>query len=477
MRIHKEVVAIFAILRVLTLLILVNCIAPPARAMSVHDILYLTKYGKDVSGVSWCSDQAFTFITHGPAHNTLFPPEYSRDTTVNMFTIETEQVRPIIMSENGEFSADCVHNGDYVFLSGYLYTAMSKDARSPAQSRFSHFIDVRPRTGLQQVTPVLRMGALSLDSPLRTASDGSVYAEALNHAQDLHSVVPSERTAVAKSANYSLGRDRVRITFATIDSDTRQPGPFAVYGFSAPEIWGIGSYDCFANRPGCTADASGPGVGYYLYSKVNTDRARLDIVHTITPGREPLVRRWPVVARSGVSSNALLVSGVALDAKHCYVLLEPNFALAVNRINGRLRLDLYLAQCRFTANQLEFDQPQIVGKKQASFTVPRLSIHGEFVVITETTDLASQVDDQIELEKEAAHRPNVCARFYRVGPWPAASVNTICVRLIQDGANGLTVSPDGGYVDVRSSVNPLIVGREYHNNGSDPAWLNHGEQP
>jgi hypothetical protein len=384
----------FPILRAVALLILASCMASwSAHAMSVRDILYLNKYGEGISNVSWCSDQAFTFITHGPTHNTFFPSEYSRDTTVNMFTIETDQIRPIIMSEHAGFGVDCVRNGDYVFLSGYLYTAMLKDARSPAQARFSQFIDVRPRTGLQPVTPVLRMGDLSLDSPLRTASDGSVYAEAFGHARDLYSVVPSERAAVVKGANYSLGRDRVRTTFATIDSDKRQPGPFAVYGFSAPEVWGIGSYDCSASRPGCTADASGARVGYYLYSKVNTNRARLDIAFTITPGREPLMQRWPVVARSGISSKTLLVSGVALDAKHCYVLLEPNSALAVNRVNGRLRLDLYLAQCRFTANQLEFDQPLIVGKKQASFVIPKLNLHGEFAVITETTDLASQVDD------------------------------------------------------------------------------------
>jgi hypothetical protein len=104
-------------------------------------------------------------------------------------------------------------------------------------------------------------------------------------------------------------------------------------------------------------------------------------------------------------------------------LLEPHPGLAVNRINGRLRHDLYLAQCRFTADQLQFDEPRIVGQKQGSFTVPRLSLHGEFIVITETTDFPSLVDDQVEFEKAAVSRPNVCARFYRVGPWPVASAN------------------------------------------------------
>jgi hypothetical protein len=467
----------FPILRIVTP-ILASCMAlQSAHAMSVRDILYLNRYGQGVSSVSWCSDQAFTFIAHGPAHNTVFPPEYSRDTTVNMFTIETEQIRQVIVSEHAGFGVDCVRNGDYVFLSGLLYTARSKDARSPANARFSQFIDVRPRTGLEPATPVLRMGDLSLQSPLRTASDGSVYGEGGGQVPDLDSVAPSRRAAVIKDETFRLTRDGVQTTLATMDYGKGKPGPFAVYAFAAQETWGIGSYDCAASRPGCTADASGPRVGYYVYSKMNTNRARLDIVYTIMPGREPLVRRWPVVAGPGISPNSLLVSGVALDAKHCYVLLEPRSALAVNRINGHLRLDLYLAQCRFTANQLEFDQPRIVGQKQASFVVPGLSLHGEFVVISEATDLASQEEDQIEFERAATDRPNVCARFYRAGPWPVAPVNNICVRLVQDGADGLTVSPDGGYVDIRSKGNPLVVGREYRNDGTGPAWLNHGELP
>jgi hypothetical protein len=52
----------------------------------------------------------------------------------------------------------------------------------------------------------------------------------------------------------------------------------------------------------------------------------------------------------------------------------------------------------------------------------------------------------------------------------------ICGRLVQNGANGLSVSPDGGFVDIRSKTNPVIVGREYHNDGTGPDWLNHGEQ-
>jgi hypothetical protein len=41
----------------------------------------------------------------------------------------------------------------------------------------------------------------------------------------------------------------------------------------------------------------------------------------------------------------------------------------------------------------------------------------------------------------------------------------------------MTVSPDGGYVVFQTNGSPLIVGREYRNNGAGPVWLKHGERP
>jgi hypothetical protein len=404
-----------------------------------------------------------------------------------MLSIETQQVRPVVVSEYAAFGAECVRNGEYVFLDGRLYSAMSTDARSRAEVPFSQFIDVRPQAGGRPNTPVLHVRrddisfapAFTLHNAmgLRTASDGSVYAEVSGQALDLESILPAKRSAVIqRGVNYSLVRDRVRITYVNPNSRRLPPGPsFPVYGFSAPEIWGMGSYDCSTGRPGCSSSQSGPAVGYYLYSIINEGQKRLHVVFTIAPHRDPLVQRWPVVARSGAGSS-LVVSGVALDAKRCYVLLEPSPGRAENRVNGRLKLDLYVAGCSFSAKELQYDQPQRVGQKQASFTVPSLSLHGDFAVITESTDLASQGHDQIEFEKAAVARANVCARFLRTSSSPLALVNTICVRLWPNGAIELKVSPDGGYVDIRSETNPVIVGREYRNDGTGPDWLNHGEQ-
>jgi hypothetical protein len=344
---------------------------------------------------------------------------------------------------------------------------------------FSQFIDVRPVTGAQPGTLVSQVSrdAFGFGSPLRTASDGSVYARASSEAMNLDSVVSSKRSAlIARGIDYSLIREGVQITYASADNSRLPPGPFPLYGFSGPEIWGMGSYDCSTNRPGCTSDSSGPAVGYYLSTKINTDRARLDVLFTLTPRHEPLVRRWPVVSGSA-ASRGLTITTVALDAKRCYVLLEPNSSLAENRVKGRLKLDLFIAPCSFSGNQLQYDKPQLVGRKQASFTVPTLSLNGDFAVISETTDFASQEDDQTEFEQAAVDQPNVCARFLRATSWPLVPVNTICARLAPVGPHGISVSPEGGFVDIRSDDSPLIVGREYRNDGTGPIWLNHGEQP
>ncbi|MBR0856760.1 hypothetical protein [Bradyrhizobium liaoningense] len=88
----------------------------------------------------------------------------------------------------------------------------------------------------------------------------------------------------------------------------------------------------------------------------------------------------------------------------------------------------------------------------------------------------SDIDDQIEFEGEAMDRPNVCAKFFRTGTWPLKQGNAICIRQgNNDEGSGLEVSPEGGFVTVRSKTNPLIVGREFRNDGSAPAWLNSGD--
>jgi len=478
----KRAVAMLEWLRAVPLIALTVFMgAWPARAMNVRDILYLNKYGDDMSDVSWCNDQSFAFVTRGPERTapSVFPPRYLQPTTINMFSIETQQVRPVLVSEQGEFKVDCVRNGGYLYLKGWIGTAMSKGARTPAGVAFEEFFDVRPGSSADGRTSFLIIPQnVVLAGPLRTAPDGSVYAQSLGDTADLDSIVPSKRAAMIENGSaYSLTRNGAKATVVTAGRNRPPSEQFSVYGFTVPEVWGIGSYDCSTNRPGCKAGLSHAPSGYYLYSKFNTDRARLDVVFTFVPGRNPSLQRWSVIGRPGMAWNTLVISGVALDAKHCYVLLEPNPTLAVNRTGGRLRLDLYLAPCRFLENQLQFDDPRPVGKKQASFIWPTLHLHGEFAVITETLDLPSQEDDQIELEKPASSQPNVCARFYRTDSWPVTPVNTICGRLIKDGANALKVSPDGGYVHVRSNSNSLIVGREYRNNGDGPAWLNHGERP
>jgi hypothetical protein len=151
-----------------------------AHAAGVRDIIYLNKYGEDVPNVSWCNDQVLTFVTHASPRPSTFPIEYSRVTTVNMLSIQTLQVRPVVVSEYAAFGAECVKTGEYLFLNGGLYSAIKRDARLPAQVLFSQFIDVRPNAGTPKAgarpnTPVLHVRRDDISfGPLRTASDGSV---------------------------------------------------------------------------------------------------------------------------------------------------------------------------------------------------------------------------------------------------------------------------------------------------------------
>src|SRR5580692_9456570 len=100
---------------------------------------------------------------------------------------------------------------------------------------FSQFIDVRPVTGAQPGTLVSQVSrdAFGFGSPLRTASDGSVYARASSEAMNLDSVVSSKRSAlIARGIDYSLIREGVQITYASADNSRLPPGPFPLYGFS-----------------------------------------------------------------------------------------------------------------------------------------------------------------------------------------------------------------------------------------------------
>lgn len=464
--------------RWLILLVLGAMIPRPAGATGSSDILYLNKFGEGISNVSWCNDRAFTYKTYGPSRQgSAFPPEYSRTTTLNMFTMETQQARPIVVSDYNAFGADCVRNGEYVFLEEFPYSAKAVWDRSGDQVSSNRFVLTRPRTERERtiagkVGPGFRPGG-----SLRTAPDGSVYSVDAGTSLNLDDIAASKRSSFLKKAPYhTLTRDGVAVSFINPSASMAGPPVFPVYGFGAVDAHANatqgGSYDCSTGRPGCTADKR--EAGYYLYVAMN-DAARNHVLFTITPRHEPIVTRWPIVSRSRSTANLEIV-GAVLDAKNCYVLLEPVRWDPANKVGGRLKLDVYVAQCAFAGRRLEYDEPVVVARKQASFMFPKVSLNGDFLVIEDFRDFASQLDDQIEFEGEAMDRPNICVKFFRNGTWPLKQTNAICIRQGKnDEGGGLEVSPEGGFVTVRSKTNPLVVGREFRNDGSAPAWLNNGD--
>jgi hypothetical protein len=202
------------------------------------------------------------------------------------------------------------------------------------------------------------------------------------------------------------------------------------------------------------------------------------MLFTITPRQSSLQQRWPIVAKDRAASKVLEIQGVALDDKRCFVLLQPNPELAANRIDGRLRLDLLIANCNFAKDRLEFDTPRVVGRKQGSFTAPRLSLHGEFLVITEELAVDGWPVDQQELERHAADRASTCVHLLLSESGRGARrLNSICARLGKGAADKLNVSPDGNYVAIESTSAPLIVARDYRNEGTGPDWLTNGGPP
>ncbi len=460
--------------RFLILLALGAMIPRPAEAMGPRDILYLNKFGESVTNVSWCNDGAFTFKTRGPSRpGSVFSAEYSRITTINMFTMETQQARPVVVSDYDAFGADCVRDGEYVFLDGLAYSARGVWGGGDLQAAFYQFVRTRPRAGQYEAMAGGVRHDFGMGASLRTAPDGSVFAIGSGVSPNEDITPPKRASSQTPQPNYRVTREGVTVIYANPNEATPPPQAFPFYVFSGGNVGQGGSYDCSTGRPGCSAKSESQ-VGYYLFGESNGEPKRR-FVYTIAPKQEPLVRRWPIVSRAP-ESGRLEITGAVLDAKRCYILLEPAPWDPANKVNGRLKLDVYLAQCRFAVNQLEYDEPLVVAQKQASFMFPQLSLNGDFLVVKDFRDFASQRDDQAEFEREAIDHPNLCARFFRADSWPLKLENAICIRQGRgDEGDGLQISPQGGFVDIRSKTNPLIIGREFRNDGSAPAWLNNGD--
>jgi hypothetical protein len=444
----------------------------PAAGMTARDILDLSQFESQISKISWCNGDSLIFAHATKPSSLSWPPRSwappgwpvpERDGALSIsmlsgLTSTTPTVESITELSRAD-SANCLRNGEYLFVSGQLIEA--RQGKGPDALRRRYNVEGGP---FHRYTP-------------QTARDGSVFGQDGRAQLGLNRIDPAAREDFLKS-NRSYAVRQGEIYVSVLKTEPRTPEQFPIYDLAAPETWNIGSFQCSAPRPDCPPAAAGKQeTTYYIYSKYNTANKRVDAVFTIRPQRRPVVSRWPVTARAGAAWDKLEIMGVALDETRCFVLLHPNDWHGANRIDGRLRLDLLIARCRFTAGRLEFDTPRVVGRKQGSYVWPKLRVHGELVVIEETLDMNAQPEDQQQFEPEASSAGVSCVhilRSNRDNSW--TTINVICARRDGDWSKQLIVSPDGNFVAVQGKSGSFIVGRDYRNDGTGPSWITHGSR-
>jgi len=476
-RIHRELAAAFVVAQVILIL--------PCGALAAQ-IMDLGRYGKDIAQISWCTDDliAFTRDTTPADDNSLFPQDYAKRTTISVLEIGAERIRDAVTYQNaaitnpiGGFGVSCVRGGEYLYVSGYVSLLKAGNAQLPALLRFAHFLNIaqhaKPLDKAESVWLSVNDG--SLRGELFTASDGSVFGAAAGESRNANGLAGANQTGLRQSRTDSVKAGGATFTTFTADAGSGARNPFPIYGLWTPEKSSIGSYDCPAARPGCAAAGNTPRVGYWFYTSMAVDGLHPQFVFTATPGGNPVLQRWPIVGKSAIASQGLSVLGVALDANRCFVLLQPSPGLASNRINGRLRLDLYLASCSFSQDRLVFDQPRWVARRQASFTQEAIELHGEYIALTESIDFGSQPEDQAPFEKEVSAGAKICVRLFRMSADAAPTpMNTICANSTAVKGNHLALSPNASYLLVDGKTSPLVIQTSYQKDDKGPAWLTNG---
>jgi len=454
-----------------------------AAEMTVRDILYLNQYEEGVRGISWCDDDNFILMRPAAPYPTLNAPNYHDfvEMYVKTFSMETKTARPLLQYHNSNIavmSVTCLRNGEYAYVGGRTGVAGTTDPAGWVQLPLSHLIDLTKGGRAPRYFHFESGGP----EQLSTASDGSVYGGTQGpDGIDLSFITnPKSRSSVKDRMTYHQTNEVVTlISYATVPRT-----PFPVYGLSSKDFHTQGSYRCPAPRPGCSVGGKGRNVVYYVFSQYSdaqyvddAEPGRASTLFTITPDKTPLMQRWPVVPRPGVDMNALDILDVVVDERRCLVLLEPKSWLKSNRVNGRLRLDVYVANCGFRGSTLEFDEPRIVGRRRASFMVPHVSLHGEHIAIVEKMNMNEQPEDQAEFEKDWHLRLGPCAYIYRSEAMSMRAINTICVSKQDSDVRRFKISPNAKYVGMEGNKDSVIVGREYRNDGTGPKGISNGDRP
>jgi hypothetical protein len=408
-----------------------------ANALTTRDILYLHQYGPGIHSISWCSEGSLTYLQAQPDTHTDAILNTESLSRVNL-TAPTSKEELLRFYQNTSLQAVCLKGGSYVYVSGNTPIVTLPSSFRAAPNTYFNIVDISSK-GLSNQFPLsfpLKLTRSFYSGSPITASDGSVVGEMQSREIDMPEVESSRRRQVVDSGvSFSIVQNELAITYIA----TGGRRPFLLFGLAAPEHGDLGSYQCPGMRPGCVGAAARNSV-YYIYSQYWGGDKRTSSLFTVTPFSTPPQKRWPISAINSINNDRFVISSVALDERRCYILLEPNPQFASSRVNGRLRLDYYIADCNFGNRQLLFGEPHVVGHKSASFIVPNVTLNGEFTVITEKFDMSAQVPDQEDAERKSAADPILCAHFYLPkSPAVDRSSSSLCVHIFPD-ASGASVS-------------------------------------
>lgn len=483
--------------------------ASPAMAetLSTRELLSLDKFGKDISSISWCSDESLTFV------DTFSPPAPGQDAwrqpgrNVKMLSLVNGDLRSLLAYPTAFIRADCVRGGEFLYISGSadlgFRIGASREAEPIFRGSFNHLVEIHrgESTTNRPTTINLLWDVDAFREPVSTDAAGNVFGrrsptysateQLLPKSFDLKDMPPRQREA----PSYTVKKDD--FTFIVFASDQDRLGTgnakIGIYGVATPQLGSqsLGSYQCPAPapRPGCADRGATKNVVYYTLSFFATSPApgpdgRLvghQALYTVVPGKRPLIQRWPIVnaSASGLPYE-LAILDVALDAQRCLVLLEPDRRHASSRLEGRLRQDVLIADCAIKDGQLAFYEPRLIGHKQGSFIFPRLALRGDTVVVSDFYDQSSQEDDQIELERAENEKAKLCVQLFR-GARAAylQRTNALCAPVSRLGGGWdvqhVIVSPTAKFVALSGRDGALVVGRDYRSDGREPGWLTNGD--
>ena len=449
-----------------------------AHAADLNEIVELNRLKTGLHDISWCSDDTLIATSEVSVASAVLPPKAATVTTVNLVSLSKENVSTLLTYQNVKLSANCLRNGEYIFVSSIMNMAASDGQRGIVTARAAQIIDISPSAlagRVPRVDTLLLTRAFFREAP-RSAADGSFYGEMMNSEVFLGAPGGSDGPPAREKMTYSVSRGDVVVTSVATSPTRGGASAPAIYGIGAAEIINIGDFRCARARPNCNSDQAGSDIVYYTYSRQNRGDRRLDLLFTVSPGGNVSAHRWPIAAKAGLKIGPLPIAGVALDGDRCFILFKSSETDSAHGTAGRGTTDLYLSRCRFHDDVLEYDEPKKAGAKSGSFDVRSMEIKGDHLVISETSDLPATPQDRAKMGAGVANSSRACIHFFELSAGGGfAPTNSVCAQLGSKAARRLLVSPSGRSIAVDSDTRPMIVGRDYRNGGNGPDWLGQGE--